>query len=516
MKIKFVNLRLHNFKSHRDLSIEFGDKIQITGENATGKSSIFESISWTLYGTDPLGSKLDPTPITYEADETFVSLLINVDGKEVLLGRELKKGKTKYFINEVPSKATEFNELLEKLFDKDLFLSLFNPSYFPSLHWEKQRSMLLKYVTAPANKEVLKELPEEQAKVLSELLKKHSLDDIEKVHKENKNKKDKAYIAAQSRTKTLKEQLEEQAPTVPLDSLNAELSALKKKRAEIEKITDATGETNARINVLQGQINALLRERDQLKEDFSIIKAEKIEDTCRVCKQPLQGDAVTAAEQEKQARMDRIKQQFDEVVAKRKELEAELQSLEYIDVSEQLSKVREIQEQIYQIEAEINKHKQFELLQKQVEQAQADEKETLESLNNSIFVLDSVKAFRAKEAEIQAGKVQELFDNLSIKLFEELKNGEIKPTFEIEMDGKPYRKLSLSEGIRAGLELRDVLSRQSGVITPVFVDNAESITSFKQPVGQLIISRVVAGQELKIESETSKSDEITVDIEVIE
>ena len=67
------------------------------------------------------------------------------------------------------------------------------------------------------------------------------------------------------------------------------------------------------------------------------------------------------------------------------------------------------------------------------------------------------------------------------------------------MDGKPYRTLSLSESIRAGLELREVLSKQSDLIMPVFVDNAESITRFKEPSGQLIISRVVAGQELKIE-----------------
>jgi hypothetical protein len=68
------------------------------------------------------------------------------------------------------------------------------------------------------------------------------------------------------------------------------------------------------------------------------------------------------------------------------------------------------------------------------------------------------------------------------------------------MDGKDYRKLSLSESIRAGLELRDVLSQQSGLIAPTFVDNAESITRFKQPNGQLIISRVVADQELTIEA----------------
>src|SRR5690606_4518743 len=111
LKINFKTLNLVNFKSHQDLSVEFGDLTKITGDNAKGKSSIGEAITFLLYGTDLMGSKLDPTPVTYEADETMVSLLLNVDGKDLLLGRELKKGKTKYYVNEVPSKATEFNAI---------------------------------------------------------------------------------------------------------------------------------------------------------------------------------------------------------------------------------------------------------------------------------------------------------------------------------------------------------------------------------------------------------------------
>src|SRR5690606_13763430 len=194
-------------------------------------------------------------------------------------------------------------------------------------------------------------------------------------------------------------------------------------------------------------------------------------------------------------------QRYDQVVSRRKELEAELAKLDYVDVSEQLEKARELQEKIKPIEHEIQKHTQHQRLLEQVEQAEKDEMEVLESLNESIFILDSIKDFRAKEAELQAQKVQDLFDTLSIKLFETLKNGEIKPTFEIMMDGKEYKKLSLSEGFRAGLELRDVLSEQSGVVTPVFVDNAESITKFKEPNGQLIMARVVAGKELEVVTE---------------
>ncbi|UUG68571.1 DNA replication and repair protein [Halomonas phage YPHTV-1] len=501
MQIKFKSLNLSNFKSHQDLTVNFGEETKITGDNAKGKSSILETITWLLYGTDALGSKLDPSPVTYEAEETMVSLLLNVDGKDLLLGRELTKGKAKYYINEVPSKATDFNEVLEKMFDKNLFLSLFNPNYFFTLKWTDQREMILQYVPAPANKEVIKALPKAQGEALAELVKKHSLEDLEKIHRSNKTKLDKQYIAAQSRTKTLKEQLEDNAPTVPLESLQAEEKQLLNQIKELEKVTDSAGDTNREFNSLQSQVLSLNDQIEMSKERWPRLRDEAIEDECRTCKRPLDDEAVKAVEEDKEKRVNEYKQQHQTLVNKRNDLKSKLAALEYVDVSKQYEQIQELEQKRQPIQQEIQKHKQFEGMKEQVEEAAATEKKTLESLNESIFIIDSIKAFYAKEAELQAEKVQALFSTLSINLFDELKNGEVKPTFEIEMDGKGYKKLSLSESIRAGLELRDVLSEQSEVVTPTFVDNAESITKFKEPNGQLIISRVVAGQELKIEEE---------------
>lgn len=509
MQINFKTLNLTNFKNHQSLTVNFGERTVVTGDNAEGKSSISEAVTWLLYGTDTVGSKLDPTPTTYESDSTHVELSFDVDGVETSLGRELVKGKAKYFVNEVPSKASEFNESVEQLYDKDLFLSLFNPNYFFTMHWEKQRGMVLQYVTAPANKEVFKELPKLQAEKLSVLVKKHLLDELDKIHRNNKNKLEKTYIAAQSRTKTLKDQLDEQAPRTPLESLQAELSQFVKARNEIEQSIEGQQDTNSKINVLQNQINALNKERDHIKEMHGKVKGEQIQDTCRTCKQTLQDEAIKAVEADKEHRIEQVKSQFNQTISKRKELEEELKTLEFIDVSEQLKKAHELQEKIMPIEREISMHKQFEAMQEQVKQAQEDEQKTLETLNDSIFILDAIKAFRSKEAELQAKKVQDLLENLSIKLFDVVKStGELKPTFEIMMDGKEHKKLSLSESIRAGLELRDVLSEQSDLILPCFVDNSESITRFKEPNGQLIMAKVVAGQELKIESEEITNGEI--------
>ncbi|MFM1655541.1 AAA family ATPase [Brevibacillus sp. B_LB10_24] len=503
MKILFQKLTLKNYKSHRDLTVNFGELTKITGDNAKGKSSIPEAVSWTLYGTDAFGSKIDPTPIGYDFDEVRAELLLQVDEKSVLLGRGIRSGKAVYWINEVPSKATEFDQLVQSLFDKDLFLSLFNPGYFPSMHWEKQREMLLRYVSPPANKEVFAQMPVAQADKLSELLKKHSLADLDKIHRDNKNKQDKQYIAAQSRTKTLLEQLERlPQEDIDIEATKAESTKLYEKIKEIEKMTGSADENNRKINTLQARIKSLLEQRDRMKAQFAALKDEPIKDICRTCGQVLQGDAKANAEADKQKRIDQFKADYDKTVLERKELEAQLATLEYIDVSEQLENIRELERKRDALEDAIYRLKNVQGLQEEIEKAKADEAATLASRNESVFILDAIKAFLAKEAELQAAKVQDLFTTLSIRLFKQNKtDGELKPDFEIEMDGKPYRKLSLSESIRAGLELLDVLSQQSGIVAPCFVDNAESITRFKQPVGQLIVCRVVAGQELKIERE---------------
>jgi DNA repair exonuclease SbcCD ATPase subunit len=505
VEIKFETLTLKNYKSHRDLEVKFGDLTKISADNAKGKSTVVECPCWLFYGTDAFGGKIDPTPITYAADETLVQLLLMVDEKPVLLGRGLKKGKAQYYINEVPSKAKEFDELRDQLFDKDLFMSLLNPSYFPSLHWEKQRELLLRYVTAPANKEVSKRLPEAQSDVLAQHLKKHSLEDLEKIHKDNKNKKDKEYIAVQSRTRTLQEQLE-QLPNanVPIDSLKAELAQIDRKVRELENELDSAFEKNKEFNNLQARIRNIQDQIDMSKERWPSLKNEMIEDTCRTCKRPLDAESVEAVKADKEQRIDQYRLNHSALVTHRNQLKEQLAGLEYIGGTEIREQIKELDEKGQPLRVSIQSYSQFERLQEQVNEAKEKEKEVLQSLNESIFILDSIKAFRAKEAEMQGEKVQALFDTLSVRLFNEQKNGELKPTFEIEMDTKPYSKLSLSEGIKAGLEVRDVLSQQSDLVVPCFVDNAESITKFKQPKGQLIISRVIDGQELKIESEVAE------------
>lgn len=45
MNIIFKQLVLKNFKSHQDITVNFGERTDITGDNAVGKSTIVEALA---------------------------------------------------------------------------------------------------------------------------------------------------------------------------------------------------------------------------------------------------------------------------------------------------------------------------------------------------------------------------------------------------------------------------------------------------------------------------------------
>jgi len=92
-------------------------------------------------------------------------------------------------------------------------------------------------------------------------------------------------------------------------------------------------------------------------------------------------------------------------------------------------------------------------------------------------------------------------NRVSLSLTEIVKTtGEIKDDFKFLYEGRPYIGLSLSEKIRAGLEITEMIKRLTGKNYPVFIDNMESICVIDnmRPTGQTFCSRVVKGEALQV------------------
>ncbi|BCZ46968.1 AAA family ATPase [Clostridium gelidum] len=165
--ILIKKLILKNFKGIKELVIDFEKITNILGENATGKTTVFDSFCWLLFGKDSKDRKdfeiktLGPDGEALHGLEHSVIGILDVNGEEITLQRIFtekwtkKKGladkvfsghETTYYINQVPAKQKEYNEKVTNILADNTFKLLSNPLYFNSIEWKKQREILLEII----------------------------------------------------------------------------------------------------------------------------------------------------------------------------------------------------------------------------------------------------------------------------------------------------------------------------------------------------------------------------------
>ena len=187
--------------------------------------------------------------------------------------------------------------------------------------------------------------------------------------------------------------------------------------------------------------------------------------------------------------------QRDSIKAKIKELSAAL--LLGGLTAEEVQQYQSLSREQGKLESEI------EQIQKLMDSLPKGQKEALAQLDEEIRIVnDQITAAKAYQSE----RVALLFapvrmHKAGLKLYEPVKeSGEMRDVFKLTYDGRDYIQLSLSERVRCGLEVVELLSRLSGKCYPLFVDNTESYCDLgaAQHSGQTILSRVVPRQTLQV------------------
>ena len=72
-KVTLKNITLVNFKGIKSLTVNFGQVTEISGANATGKSTIADAFNWVLFGKDAAGN----------SDTKFGIKTNDLDGKPI-------------------------------------------------------------------------------------------------------------------------------------------------------------------------------------------------------------------------------------------------------------------------------------------------------------------------------------------------------------------------------------------------------------------------------------------------
>ena len=199
MKVTIKSIHIENFKGIKQLDVKFSDKTKISGQNAVGKTTIFDAFTWLLFNKNSAGDeKFNVRPLNKEGTridnvEIKVVAIMDVDGKEVELSKVQKQNWVKkrgtntvslqgnpnsYEIDGYPKSEAEFKEYVSGIAQsEEMFKMLTNPQYFSSLKWKDQRDILIKLVSDVSDVE-LAQTDAKYAPLLSELEKAPSTDDI--------------------------------------------------------------------------------------------------------------------------------------------------------------------------------------------------------------------------------------------------------------------------------------------------------------------------------------------------
>lgn len=200
--MKLQKLRLTNFKGCKSLEINAdGKNINIFGDNETGKTTLFDAFMWLMFDKDSLGRKdfniktLDENGNVITGLEHEVEGVFDVDGSELSLKkiyREVytrKRGSvteeftghtTDYFINDVPSKKSEYENRIKSIAPEALFRLLTSPLHFnEQLHWQERRKILFEMCGDVTNEEIFES--NKNLQELADILKSRSIDEHKKI-----------------------------------------------------------------------------------------------------------------------------------------------------------------------------------------------------------------------------------------------------------------------------------------------------------------------------------------------
>lgn len=114
--------------------------------------------------------------------------------------------------------------------------------------------------------------------------------------------------------------------------------------------------------------------------------------------------------------------------------------------------------------------------------------------------ISDVALYVSKRAELTFANLK--MNRVAMSLYDVVKTtGEVKDVFKFTYAGRSYDRLSLSEKIRAGMEVAELMKRLTGRNYPIFVDNMESVDDLAnvKPTGQVIMARCVHGAALSVQ-----------------
>lgn len=484
MKLELQKIKLQNVKSFMEFEYDFKKETIFKGENASGKTTLLEATLYMLTLTGLNGNTYDPKSLTH-VGKPVIELSVLKDNTPYVL----KYDDGKYYINDMKVKKSEY--LLELGFS-DL-TPMLNVNYvLDMLHWEDARKLFLDTFAKIDDQQIIDKLislghtKENVEKAMT-----HSRKQVSSALNKKKDDFKKAEILmnefnnSTNNTSELEKQLE---------SLTNEYNIFKTKYDTAHNEHKILAEKELRLRIKFDQIERQLSDVLNAKAS-TISELQEVNDSgkCNVCDREYteaQLEPIVKSYSDKlQGLQDNENELQPQLKDKSKltELQVELNNSE--TTRNTLSnKVDSLKSEIQQIEMQLktmnnNYEAQFNLAKQELN--------IMQSFYDTVVEKDSVVA------EMVSDAVGKQLPNLDINWFETLKNGEIKNTFTVRLNGVPYKYVNAGHKMQLKIDITKALQVANGIDAPLFIDGLEAMTTINTYDSQMVGTIAVAGEKLK-------------------
>ena len=308
--MKLTKLELLNFKGLKSFTINLNGDVVIRGDNATGKTTVFDSVCWLLFGKDSLDradfeiKTLNGGEPIHKVNHEVTGTFTLDEGGTVELKRVYREKyssprggevtmtghTTDYFVDGVPKKEKEYKEVVNTLIDESIFKLITNPLYFNETYfWQNRRKLLLEMCGDIDDISVINS--RDDLRRLTELLEGRTVDDHRKVVAAKKtaiNKElDMIPIRIDEAVRNKPETVSDKAKLIrDIETLSAGIDEVEKQKAIIQNGFSSTEKESKIRDInrqLEGQSSKVLsdyhKQKQRLRDEYeaSLTKLKMVE-----------------------------------------------------------------------------------------------------------------------------------------------------------------------------------------------------------------------------------------------
>lgn len=495
--------------------VEFDDSITyIVGDNFKTKTTILGVPLWVLTGYNMNGGNQENVANDNNHNISNVTAEITIIDNDGEL-HVIKRSKGHNNIVTIDGYKATKEDLATFYKDIQFFICSYNPYRFSNLEPVKQKELLLRLLPKVSKMEIYNTLTSEEKEIITSPIEDY------KVYNQNRRAEIKELEFEKSRCNGVIDsqcipafEIEEEKQEFTKQKLLNELENQYEMLLANCKDGESINSLNKKINILTEKIENILNiDLKEIKERKNKIK-ERLKDTenaiCKFCRQPITNQEILEnlrrqdnRELEKlDKQTEKLKNETKEYLREMKEKKKLLAELSTSDNIEKEQHKNVIKQQI----DELLKEKQnIEIKNREIETKKASikyAKEQIEQAKNKIEECENQIFLKNKQIKIcnklntihiekQMETIMDKLDKVSITFSKyDANKMEFVDDYTIKYEGRDYSKLSRSQKMRADFEIANLINSLSGINSPMFIDDTESIRDIEINTENQIITAI--------------------------